>query len=172
MAIVGTYQSRTTHTVKITVSESNGVFTVADAGLLKPGNSGKLISKVNDDTVGSAYIPVGSLILDTMFAKPKGSGIGAILVYEYAIYAKNLGKNLGIYLVAGTDIGDPSPRPFYLKMGFVDTLDTRDLKQKEVWSLMNEEQQLKATQSLPMSGTALTVATSAQKSWKKGWVAS
>jgi hypothetical protein len=40
MAVVGTYQSRTNHTVSITVSEANGVFTVADAGIHKPGTPG------------------------------------------------------------------------------------------------------------------------------------
>ncbi|MBV9497258.1 MAG: hypothetical protein JOZ54_23685, partial [Acidobacteria bacterium] len=106
----------------------------------------------------------------SMEGKPKGSGIGAILVYEYASYARRSGNLfLGIHLVAGSDEHDPSPRGFYYKMGFWDTLTTAEVKGSAVYQQANAQQQLKLTISLPMSGASVLVAAAADKSIGKLW---
>jgi hypothetical protein len=170
MRLAAQYTNKDNPAVVIQVLESGGNLEIVEVGRVKRGCSGKLTSKINNGHGSSEYIALGALIIDTMFANPKGSGIGAILVYEYALHASRIGTHfLGINLVAGSDNGEPSPRPFYYKMGFWDTLDTAQMKMDAGFQSMPHEQQLKALTSLPMSSATLNVVDAARMSWSKQW---
>ena len=172
MPLVGTYTKKSNPNIRITITETAGNFVVAETGTARGGCSGSLASKVHAPAVlrDDDYIALGALIIDTMMANPKGSGIGAILVYEYAAFARRNGRLfLGIYLVAGSVPTDPSPRAFYYKMGFADTLTTAQMKSEATFQRMTDEQQTKLLVSLPMSGASVAVASAAAQSWGKGW---
>jgi len=170
MRLAGQYTNKANNGVQIQVFEAGGNLEVQETGRVRRGCSGKLTSKVNNGVGSSMYIALRALIIDTMFANPKGSGIGAILVYEYALHASRVGTAfLGINLVAGTAENEPSPRPFYYKMGFSDTLDTAEMKQDAGFQSMPDEQQQKALVSLPMSGVTRMVVECAKGSWSKQW---
>jgi len=170
MRLAAQYTNKDNPGVVIQVFESGGDLEVVEVGRVKRGCSGKLTSKINDGHGSSEFIALGALVIDTMFANPKGSGIGAILVYEFALHASRIGTHfVGINLVAGSDGGERSPRPFYYKMGFWDTLDTAQMKMDAVFQSMPDEQQLKVLTSLPMCSATLNVANAAQQSWTKQW---
>jgi len=165
-----TYRKKSNPNVRVEVHEKDGKFVVVEVGSTKGGFSGFLLAKVNANPAADDYVAMNALVIDSMESKPKGSGIGAILVYEYASYARRSGYFfLGIHLVAGTDVHDPSPRGFYYKMGFWDTLTTAEVKSSALYQNANAQQQAKLTVSLPMSGAAVLVAASADKSIGKLW---
>src|ERR1043166_3243348 len=155
--LAGQYTNKSNPNVVIQVHESSDDLEVVEVGTVKRGCRGKLTTKVNDGK-GSRDINVGALVIDSMFSNPKGSGIGAILVYEYALHANRLGKAfLGISLGAGKVIGEPSPLPFYYKMGFWDTNATTFTQQDDVFKTMSPEQQTSYLTSLPMRGVTFDV---------------
>jgi hypothetical protein len=169
MRLAGQYTNKDQNSVQIHVFESGGNLEVKEVGTTERKCAGTLKTKVNDGR-GTAHIALGALILDTMFARPKGSGIGAILVYEYAVHASRVGKAfLGIVLVAGTTPEEPGPRAFYYKMGFTDSVDVAIMQQDAVFQSMPTIKQQTMLVSMPMVGSTLTVAESAKLSWSKQW---
>ncbi len=169
-ALLAQYTLKADKKVQIQVFGSGKWIEVVEVGATKKKCAGKLSWKEKGKN-SSTYIADEALILDSMFSRPKGLGIGAILVYEYSCLAKSLGRYfLGIDLVAAQDAADASPRGFYTKMGFWDTLDTAALKGDATFQQMPPASQQTALLSMPMSGATVLVGLMSAASWSKLWL--
>lgn len=130
--------------------------------------SGRMQIKFNNGAHISGDIATNAFIIDSMHSHPKGSGLGAVLVYEFAELARKAHvQDLGIYLVAGTTPTDLSPRGFYDKMGFGNT--PASVRIQEDFSDLPAAQRKTMLDSAPMKGTVTTTANLAMTSWSKKW---
>ena len=171
MHLAGQYTNKAKGDLQIQVIEENDNHLIVKQISGAKKNDGELLTAINMKPGPPSYTPQGSLILKTMDASPRNAGIGVILVYEYALLASRLNIGfLAIDLVANDDPTnkDPffSPRPFYYKMGFVDTPATTNLQQNPNYS---EAERARLALSLPMSGITQQVIELAAQSWKKKW---